>query len=89
MKKEKTLFGISRRKFLPFLGGGILLPFIGSTKDVEAIIEPADKSFKTMLTKDGKLVKVRTNTVNASKVVDKKMSNKSLLGWLKKTDKEI
>ncbi len=89
MKKEKTIFGISRRKFLPFLGGGLLLPFIGSAKEVEELIEPTDKSYKTMLTKDGKLVKVRSNAINDSKVVDKKMSNKSLLTWLKKNEPEI
>jgi hypothetical protein len=88
-KNRKTIFGISRRKFLPFLGGSLLLPLIGSAKEVGEMIEPTDKSYQTMLTKDGKLVKVRSNAVNNSKVVDKKMSNKSLLTWLKKNINEI
>ncbi|MCF6360220.1 MAG: hypothetical protein L3J29_05580 [Cyclobacteriaceae bacterium] len=88
-KKEKPIFGISRRKFLPFFGGSLLLPFIGSAKEVGEMMEPIDKTYQTLLTKDGKLVKVRSNAVNNSKVVYKKMSNKSLLSWIKKNEKEI
>jgi hypothetical protein len=36
-----------------------------------------------MLTADGKAVKVRKNAVKNAKVIEKKMSNHSLLNWLK------
>ncbi|RLD24271.1 MAG: hypothetical protein DRI71_03035 [Bacteroidetes bacterium] len=77
---------VNRRKLLPFLGSFLLLPFIGSSKSLTDIVEP-DQSYQTMLTKDGKIVKVRSSKVNDSKVVDKQLSNHSLLKWLKKDNK--
>ena len=85
--KEKSKPSVSRRKFLPILSS-LFLPFIGSAKSMTAIVEP-EQEYQTMLTKDGRVVKVKANIVSDSKIVDKQLSNKSLLKWLKKNDKEI
>ncbi len=79
---------MNRRKLIPFLSSLLFLPFISSAKSITEIVENADPSYQTMLTKDGKLVKVKSNTVNNSNIVDKQLSNKGLLKWLKKNDKE-
>ena len=85
--KDKSKSGVSRRKFLPLLSG-LFLPFTGSGKSLTDIVEP-EPEYQTMLTKDGRVVKVKSNTVSESKIVDKQLSNKSLLSWLKKNDKDI
>ena len=85
--KDKSKSGVSRRKFLPLLSG-LFLPFAGSGKSITEIAEP-EPEYQTMLTKDGRIVKVKVKTVSDSKVVDKQLSNKSLLTWLKKNDKDI
>lgn len=89
MKKiKKTRFEISRRKFFPFLSAGFFLPFFGQAKTAQKLVEE-DDGYQTLLTKDGKAVRVKKNAVRDSKVVDKGLSNKSLLNWLKKNDKDI
>ena len=89
MKNNRTeKSGISRRKLLPFLSSLLFLPFAGSAKSLAEIDAP-EEEFQTMLTKDGKIVKVKSRTVTDSKVVDKQLSNGSLLKWLKKDDKGI
>jgi hypothetical protein len=85
--KDKPKSGVSRRKFLPLLSG-LFLPFTGSGKSISDIVEP-EPEYQTMLTKDGRAVKVKTKIVSDSKIVDKQLSNKSLLTWLKKNDKDI
>lgn len=75
---------ITRRKFLPFLGGGILFPFFGSARSVEKLVDSDGGKYETLLTKDGKVVKVRTGAINDSEVIKTQLSNKSLLSWLKK-----
>ncbi len=89
--KDKSKPGVSRRKFLPLLSG-LFLPFAasatGSGKSITDIVEP-EPEYQTMLTKDGRIVKVKVKTVSDSKIVDKQLSNKSLLTWLKKNDKDI
>lgn len=42
-----------------------------------------EEEFETLLKSDGTVVKVPKSAVSSSKVVDKHMSNKSLLSWLK------
>lgn len=42
-----------------------------------------DDEFVTMLTAEGKAVKVRKDALKEAKVVENKMSNQSLLNWLK------
>ena len=83
MKKKLSKNKLNRRRFLPFLGGGFLLPFFGFSKPVK---ETGEEEYHTVLTKDGRAVKVKASVVESSKVVDKGMSNKSLLGWLKKDE---
>ena len=86
--KDKSKSGVSRRTFLPMLSS-LFLPFTGSGKSLSELEEQPDPTYRTMLTKDGKVVKVRSKTIDDSKIVDKKLSNKSLLTWLKKSDKDI
>ncbi|MBL7870522.1 MAG: hypothetical protein JNM78_02835 [Cyclobacteriaceae bacterium] len=73
----------SRRKFLGF---SLALPFLPVTRPLAK--SPVDEQFKddefvTMLTPEGKAVKVRRDAVKNAKVIEKKMSNQSLLSWLK------
>jgi hypothetical protein len=85
--KDKLKPGVTRRKFLPLLSG-LFLPFTGSGKAITDIVEP-EPEYQTMLTKDGRIVKVKVKTVSDSKIVDQQLSNKSLLTWLKKNDEDI
>lgn len=71
------------------MGGGLLLPFFGTAKTVEKLKDLDDSEYEILLTKDGKAVKVRKGAIDDSKVVDKQLSNKSLLNWLKKDDKTL
>jgi hypothetical protein len=88
-KDKKKILGLSRRKFLPFLSAGFFLPFFGSASVVEDLVEEEEEGYKTLLTKDGKAVRVKTKVVKESKTVNKKLSNESLLGWLKKNDENL
>ena len=87
-KSSKNNSGLSRRKVLPLIGGGMFLPFLGFGKKRVKPFEEEDTSYQTMLTKDGRLVKVKTNVVKNSKEVEKKVSNRTLLKWLNKDQKE-
>ena len=76
--KDKSRKGtkISRRGMLPLLGGGLLIPFLGfSNSDTNSIHE--DEEYTTLLKADGTAVKVKTSTLNKSKIVKKNISNKS------------
>lgn len=83
MKSESKNRGISRKKFL---GISLTLPFLSLPGSLQA--EPDNKQihddeYITMLTAEGKTVKVKKNALGKAKVIDKKMSNQSLLSWLK------
>jgi len=83
--KDKSRKGtkISHRGMLPLLGGGLLIPFLGfSNSDNNSI--PEDEEYTTLLKADGTAVKVKTSTLNKSKIVKKNISNKSFLNWLGK-----
>lgn len=83
--KDKSRKGtkISRRGMLPLLGGSLLIPFLGfSNSDTNSIRE--DEEYTTLLKADGTAVKVKTSTLNKSKIVKKNISNKSFLNWLGK-----
>ena len=83
--KNKSRKGtkISRRGMLPLLGGGLLIPFLGfSNSDTNSI--PEDEEYTTLLKADGTAVKIKTSTLNKSKIVKKNISNKSFLNWLGK-----
>ena len=86
MKKQpENKKGIGRRQFLPVLGTGLLLPLL----PVKAqSLEPAEtEEYRTLLKPDGTAVRVKVSSLKKSKVVRKQISNKELLGWLRK-DKE-
>jgi len=76
---------ISRRGMLPLLGGSLLIPFLGfsNTSSKETSISE-NEEYQTLLKPDGTVVKVNTNAINKSKVINKKVSNKSMLKWLNK-----
>ena len=73
---------LSRRRFL---GAGLTLPFLGVAVPLvaESSEKEEDSEFVTMLTAEGKAVKVRKSELKNSKIIEKKMSNQSLLSWLK------
>ena len=79
---------ISRRGFLPFLGGSLLIPLLGfgnsEIKDAEIDKNEGEDEYQTLLKPDGTTVKVKTSAVKKAKVVEKNISNKSLLNWLGK-----
>jgi len=77
MDKKKT---ISRRKFLPILGGTALLPFLGFSQKSKI---KKSNNLKTLLRADGTSVQVDASVLKEARVVKKELSNKSLLGWLK------
>ncbi|MEL4455125.1 hypothetical protein [Lutimonas vermicola] len=76
----------SRRGILPILGGSLLVPFIGAAqRDVETSeLEEKETEYKTLLRPDGTAVKVKVSALEKSKVVKKKISNKSFLNWIGK-----
>lgn len=80
---DKNKNQISRRGFLPLLGGGLILPIVGFSKPTTEIHDESDE-YQTLLKPDGTIVKVKKSVVEKSKVIEKNISNKSLLGWLKK-----
>jgi len=86
-KKEKKL---SRRGVLPFLGGGLLIPFLGfgnrneNENDAISSEEILEEEYQTLLKPDGTSVKVKVSTINKSKVIKKNVSNQSFLSWLGK-----
>ncbi|MCK6617115.1 MAG: hypothetical protein L6Q51_05700 [Cyclobacteriaceae bacterium] len=81
MKHESNSPVFSRRKFL---GISLTLPFLPVAKPMAAVDEKKQEDeFVTMLTAEGKAVKVRKGALKEAKVIEKKMSNQSLLGWLR------
>jgi hypothetical protein len=79
-KNNKTQ--ISRRGFLPLLGSGLILPLLGFGKPTKAISDD-NEDYQTLLKPDGTTVRVKKSVLANSTIIEKNMSNKSLLGWLK------
>ena len=72
-----------RRKFLPILGGGLLLPLLPlRAASSETRTEEVEEQYRTLLKPDGTAVRVKVSQLKKSKVVRKKLSNQELLGWL-------
>lgn len=74
---------VSRKIFLKI---SLALPFLPAAKSLGA--GPANEQkqadeFVTMLNAEGKAVRVRKDALKAAKVIEKEMSNQSLLSWLK------
>lgn len=81
MKHEDKDRSVSRSTFLKT---GLALPFLPLAQQLAAAEQNAeDDEFETMLTADGKAVKVRKGALKEAKVINDKMSNQSLLSWLK------
>jgi hypothetical protein len=76
---------ISRRNMFPLLGSVLLIPYLGfgNSDKNEAIASETDE-YQTLLKPDGTTVKVKTSTLQKSKVVEKNISNKSFFNWLGK-----
>ena len=72
---------MKRRSFLPFLSGAFLMSLFGFQSKAKPV---EGDEIKTVLTKDGRAVRVRSSVINDSKVLNNKMSNQNLLSWLKK-----
>jgi len=85
MKKssQKIKFQISRRGFLPMLGGGLILPLFGFGKPSPEVLDEAEE-YQTLLKADGTTVRVKKSVLDKAKVIEKGISNKSFLGWLNK-----
>ncbi len=76
---------ISRRGILPILGSTLLIPFLGfSSSDNNKTIDTNKEEYQTLLKPDGTTVKVKTSTLENSKIVKKRISNTSFLNWLNK-----
>ena len=81
MEKDDKKKPLSRRGFL---GAGALLPFLSTAKPLGAKPKSdQDDEFITMLTAEGKAVKVRKSALKNAKIIEEKISNQSLLNWLK------
>lgn len=82
-KKSRKELQISRRGVLPLIGSTLLIPFLGFSKSNND--SPIDnEEYQTLLKPDGTTVKVKTSTINESKIIKKNSSNKSFLNWLDK-----
>ncbi len=76
---------ISRRGFLPILGGSLLIPFLGLGNSMpEKKLISDEEEYQTLLKPDGTTVKVKVSALKKSKVIKKNISNKSFLSWLGK-----
>ncbi len=81
MEKDDKKKPLSRRGFLR---AGALLPFLSITMPLEAKQKAdQDDEFITMLTAEGKAMKVRKSALKNAKIIEEKISNQSLLNWLK------
>jgi hypothetical protein len=87
-KKSENPKGIDRRKFLPILGSGLLLPLLPAAARTPEAGTPEDQEYKTLLRPDGTAVRVKVSSLKKSNVVKKKISNAELLNWLDKDKKE-
>jgi hypothetical protein len=83
-KKSRNGKKISRRGILPILGSALLLPFLGFGKSIDnkITISNEKEEYQTLLKPDGSTVKVKISTLKKSKILEKNVSNKSLLSWL-------
>ncbi len=84
--KSKKGVNISRRKILPILGSGLLIPFLGfgNTEGPEQNQLEDNEEYQTLLKADGTTVRVKVSTLKKSKIVQKNITNKSFLKWLGK-----
>ena len=85
MKKKSTeTRAMGRRKVLPILGTGLLLPLLPASAQESESKE--DQEYVTLLKPDGTAVKVKASKLKKSKVVRKNISNTELRQWLDKKE---
>lgn len=86
--KAKKDVPISRRGLLPLLASSLLVPFLGmgnsNMKEQSKVVNDEDQDYQTLLKPDGTVVRVKKKTVQESKIIQKDLSNTSLLNWLDK-----
>lgn len=73
---------ISRRGLLPLLGGLALLPWFSQAAENKAGSD--NDEYQILLKPDGSTVKVNKSAIKNSQKVKEKLSNASMLAWLKK-----
>ncbi len=73
---------ISRRGFFPLIGAGLMLPILGFGRPSPKEIDEAEE-YQILLKADGTTVRVKKSVLANAKVLEKNISNTSLLGWLK------
>lgn len=77
-EKQSDQPKMSRRGLFTMLAGLTLAPFSG------AAAEKQDEEFITVIKADGSTVKISKNVADKAKVVDARVSNRSMLNWIKK-----
>lgn len=85
--KRNSGKSLSRRRILTLVGSGLLLPYLGFgrgpvTGHHESRAD--DDEYDTFLKADGTLVRVKRKSSRKAKLISDKVSNKTLLRWLKK-----
>lgn len=86
MVEKKNIKSVSRRGFIPLLTASIFFPLFSQSAPLKQVNPKEDDEYATLLTPDGDVVKVKRSALKKVKVIEKKMSNKSLLNWLKPKD---
>ncbi len=85
---SKNPKGINRRKFLPILGSGLLLPLLPATASTPNASNSEEQEYQTLLKPDGTAVRVKVSRLKKSNVVKKNISNAELRNWLDKDKKD-
>ncbi|MGB5314417.1 MAG: hypothetical protein WBN56_00310 [Robiginitalea sp.] len=85
---SKNPKGINRRKFLPILGSGLLLPLLPATASTPNVSASEEQEYQTLLKPDGTAVRVKVSSLKKSNVVKKNISNAELRNWLDKDKKD-
>lgn len=85
---DRSAKTISRRKLLPLLLGTLVIPYLGIGNKPKKYhgdsLQEGDRDYETFLKADGTVVRVKKSSLGKARVIKKKVSNKSLLHWLKK-----
>jgi len=72
-----------RRGMLPFIASLLVFPFVAKSQVPQGFPGEANDVSHQLLTSDGKLVKISSETLKNAKVIRKNVSNKTLWNWLK------
>ncbi|WP_445385410.1 hypothetical protein ACT6NV_00925 [Robiginitalea sp. IMCC44478] len=81
--------GFTRRKLLPVILGGFLLPYLGFGKEKQEADSNKyedNETYDTFLKADGSIVRVKRKATRNARVVSKRVNNKTLLNWLGKSN---